>query len=88
MTELEWINTTAYINASIAIMNLEAPEHDENSDYTNPLNYNLIEDATAECLSGDCEHYCGEPTQYDLERMEKNGKADLVEAYENNVQYI
>jgi hypothetical protein len=30
--------------------------------------YNLVEDATEECLTGDCEHFCGEPTEDDKDR--------------------
>jgi hypothetical protein len=50
--------------------------------------YNLIAKATAECLSGDCDHFCGEPTQADLDRLERRGYGHLVEAYENNIQYV
>jgi hypothetical protein len=50
--------------------------------------YNLIPKATAECLSGDCDHFCGEPTQADLDRLERRGYGHLVEAYENNLVLI
>ena len=50
--------------------------------------YNLIAKATAECLSGECDHFCGEPTQADLDRLERRGYSHLVEAYENNIQYV
>ena len=59
----------------------EASDTDEDS-------YNLIPKATAECLSGDCDHFCGEPTQADLDRLERRGYGHLVEAYENNIQYV
>jgi len=50
-----------------------------------PLNYNLVADADADCLTGDCDHFCGYPTQYDLERMVARGYATEVENYENGV---
>ena len=50
--------------------------------------YNLVEDADKECLDGECEHFCGEPTQDDLDRLESRGLGHLVEAYENNLHYV
>jgi len=50
--------------------------------------FNLVEDADMDCLNGDCDHFCGEPTQDDLDRLYAQGKGHLVEAYENNIHYI
>lgn len=91
MTELEWINSPEYINALVAIAELEltpAADVDVDDSYTNPLNYNLVADADEDCLNGDCDHFCGEPTQYDLERLESNGYADAVDAYERGTRLI
>jgi hypothetical protein len=86
MTELEHINSNAYIMSVLATLNYTTPEFISES-YTNPLCYNLIEEATADCLSGTCDHSCGEPTQFDLERLEQRGLTDIVDAYENNLQH-
>jgi hypothetical protein len=58
------------------------------SDTTDEGVYNLPADADADCLTGDCEHFCGEPTQADLDRFYARGLGHLVEAYENGIQYI
>jgi hypothetical protein len=50
--------------------------------------YNLVEDATEECLAGDCEHFCGEPTEDDKDRFYARGWGHLVEAYENHIHYV
>ena len=88
MTEIEWINSDPYIDAVIAISDAELMDVDVDSDYTSPFNYNLVENPTVECLNGECDHFCGEPTQYDLERMERLGFADAVEAYESGQRLV
>lgn len=50
--------------------------------------YNLIPKATADCLFGTCDHFCGEPTQDDLDRLERRGYGHLVEAYENGIVLV
>lgn len=50
--------------------------------------YNLVADADADCLAGDCDHFCGEPTEADLDRLTARGYGHLVEAYENNLHYV
>jgi hypothetical protein len=50
--------------------------------------YNLVADADADCLAGDCDHFCGEPTQADLDRLYDRGLGHLVDAYENNIHYV
>ena len=89
MTELEWINSPEYINALVTIATLEeTPAEPVDESYTNPLNYNLVADADRDCLFGECDHFCGEPTQYDLERLEANGYGDDVDAYERGVRLV
>ena len=87
MSELDFINSTPYIDAVIDLIQTEIDEAPVDENYTNPLNYNLIEDATVECLFGECDHFCGEPTEYDLERLERRGFSEAVDAYEHNTRF-
>jgi len=53
-----------------------------------PNSYNLVADADEDCLVGECDHFCGEPTELDLRRMEARGFGSAVEAYENGLTRI
>lgn len=53
-----------------------------------PLNYNLVEDADEDCLIGECDHFCGYPTQFDLERLTARGFGAAVERYENGMTAV
>jgi len=70
------------------------PTEDDFADLYNELSveddtaYNLVANPTRECLDGDCDHFCGEPTQADLDRLTARGYGHLVEAYENNLHYV
>jgi len=86
MTEIENLNRPEYIAAVLAVLNYKAPEFVSES-YTNPFCYNLIAEATAECLNGTCNHNCGTPTDFDLERLEQRGLTDIVDAYEGKLSF-
>ena len=57
----------------------------EDNNEWNPTDFNLVEHADADCLTGDCDHFCGEPTNADLRRMERRGYARQVDAYEQSL---
>jgi len=87
MTEIENLNRPEYLAAVSAVLSYKAPAKPISEDYTDPSCYNLIEEATAECLNGECDHFCGEPTQFDLERLEKRGLTEIVDAYESKLAF-
>lgn len=80
------VDNDEFADMNVTDAELDALCADENDE--DDTSYNLIAKATAECLSGDCDHFCGEPTQADLDRLERRGYGHLVEAYENNIQYV
>lgn len=49
---------------------------------------NLVDGATLDCLYGDCEHFCGEPTEADLDYLRNIGYDDEVERYVEGINLV
>jgi len=75
-------------NAELDVTDDELEEFYAAEEEADETVYNLVLNADMDCLNGECDHFCGEPTQADLDRLERLGYSHLVEAYENNIQYI
>lgn len=49
---------------------------------------NLVDGADLDCLHGDCEHFCGEPTEADLDYLRSIGYEEDVERYIEGINLV